>query len=339
MMPPGRLLADTRINKEISFEQIERVTNISKASLQALENDDSSFFASETYYIGFLKVYGEFLGIDISSLLQAHESIKKIEVPIPIEALTGKEKIPGTRKNTKVFFTLAIGLFGAAGITLFILAGGIFPRITLSRNSEKRSLVYEISEFPWKMDISQKSDLWVSFNEETIWQYTVANVGEDLFVESITAPLKIESTLSSGETLTIGPPRQSVVFLYEKPTLIIERLLENPASNEKREGIKTELRSGVDVPVDVNLSLNFLKSAYFRHEVDDNPPIEGFYNSSRNLSINGRSLQIGVSNAGAVDVLIDGEGVSLGRNGELVAAKIEWKKKDLDYSLILTRLY
>jgi cytoskeletal protein RodZ len=53
----------------------------------ALEAENFSQFPAETYLLGFLKNYGEYLGIDSKELISAYRILKIQEQPVPVEQL------------------------------------------------------------------------------------------------------------------------------------------------------------------------------------------------------------------------------------------------------------
>ncbi len=59
----GSILKEARLAKKFSFEQVENATKIRAKFLEAIEKDDYSLLSSVAYAKGFVKNYGEFLGI------------------------------------------------------------------------------------------------------------------------------------------------------------------------------------------------------------------------------------------------------------------------------------
>ncbi len=60
----GKLLAQKRKEKSLSFNQISEIIKINPEYLEALETGEYAKFPSEVYIKGFLKNYSRFLGID-----------------------------------------------------------------------------------------------------------------------------------------------------------------------------------------------------------------------------------------------------------------------------------
>lgn len=65
----GNLLKNERQKRNLTLQQVEEETRIREKNLEAVENNDWREFPSETYTIGILKSYGDFLGINQEKLL------------------------------------------------------------------------------------------------------------------------------------------------------------------------------------------------------------------------------------------------------------------------------
>ncbi|MDR1363290.1 MAG: helix-turn-helix domain-containing protein, partial [Spirochaetaceae bacterium] len=83
----GEQLKAARESKGLAIDDVEREINIARKYLAALEAEDFSQFTAETYVLGFLKNYGEYLGLDVKELLSLYRIIKIQEEPIPVEQL------------------------------------------------------------------------------------------------------------------------------------------------------------------------------------------------------------------------------------------------------------
>lgn len=68
MKTVGQILAEARTAKGITFAEAERATKIRPEILQALEEDNFSTIPGPTYIKGFIKNYGEYLGLDMDHL-------------------------------------------------------------------------------------------------------------------------------------------------------------------------------------------------------------------------------------------------------------------------------
>ena len=65
----GDKLRTQREQRGSSIEQVARDTNIAKRFLIALEEENFEIFPGETYLLGFLRNYAEYLGLDPENMV------------------------------------------------------------------------------------------------------------------------------------------------------------------------------------------------------------------------------------------------------------------------------
>jgi cytoskeletal protein RodZ len=92
MEPLGLYLKQVREGKKLTIDKVIEDTFIMKKFIIAIEDDDFSSFPGEAYLKGFLRNYGEYLGLDPSDLISRYERIKMSEMPSPTELLIPKPK-------------------------------------------------------------------------------------------------------------------------------------------------------------------------------------------------------------------------------------------------------
>jgi cytoskeletal protein RodZ len=68
----GEILREARHRKQVTLEDVSRVTKIKVAILEQLEADEFDRLVSPTYTKGFLKLYAEYLGLDSQELIAAY---------------------------------------------------------------------------------------------------------------------------------------------------------------------------------------------------------------------------------------------------------------------------
>lgn len=83
----GEKLKQARLDKNYSLEQAAQETHISKRFIEAMEEEKSSIFPAETYLLGFLRNYSEYLGINADEIITLYKNIKIQEQPIPMDEL------------------------------------------------------------------------------------------------------------------------------------------------------------------------------------------------------------------------------------------------------------
>ncbi|MDR3355761.1 MAG: helix-turn-helix domain-containing protein [Spirochaetaceae bacterium] len=128
----GERLRAERETKGLSIEDAARETNIARKYIAALEEEDFSQFPAETYILGFLRNYGEYLGLNIENLISQYRIIKIQEQPVPVEQLLNKAPPDLPRILLK-------SLLVVAGLAL--AAGGAYRFFLLPKNKEAETAV------------------------------------------------------------------------------------------------------------------------------------------------------------------------------------------------------
>jgi len=91
----GEKLRLARERNNLTLDQIARDTHVAKRFLKALEDEDFSVFPGETYVMGFLRNYSEYLGLNPEELIVVYRNIKIQEQPLPMsELLDSRPKRP-----------------------------------------------------------------------------------------------------------------------------------------------------------------------------------------------------------------------------------------------------
>ena len=110
----GQKLISSRESLGYSIEQIARETNIAKSYLIALESEDFESFPGETYLLGFLRNYSEYLGLNPEDMITLYRNMMIQEQPAPIEELLDKRNsvAPGAVIGIIVAIVVALGAAG-----------------------------------------------------------------------------------------------------------------------------------------------------------------------------------------------------------------------------------
>ena len=84
----GTYLKEAREARKLSIKDVARQTNITPKYIEALENEDYSQFPGETYALGFLKNYSDFLALDTDHLLKLYRGHQIDQSQTPLKELT-----------------------------------------------------------------------------------------------------------------------------------------------------------------------------------------------------------------------------------------------------------
>ncbi len=131
----GDRLRESRETQSYTLDQIARDTRISKRYLQAFEKEDFSVFPGETYLVGFLRNYTQYLGLDSDEFISLYRNIKIQEQPIPMDELIhGKTKTP----PAYLIAGIAVGVVAivVGGFFLFRALRGRFPQEIVEEESQ-----------------------------------------------------------------------------------------------------------------------------------------------------------------------------------------------------------
>ncbi|MCX6761598.1 MAG: DUF4115 domain-containing protein [Candidatus Moranbacteria bacterium] len=112
----GEKLKKLRSDKRIALNEVSRVTKIRVEYLQCLEDGEYDELPADVYVRGFLKSYGDFLGVDEHSLVKLFEKEKGIKKNLE------KSKNPG-KINSKIKpLNISAFIFTPKKIALFFVA-------------------------------------------------------------------------------------------------------------------------------------------------------------------------------------------------------------------------
>ncbi|MBI2906560.1 MAG: helix-turn-helix domain-containing protein [Chloroflexi bacterium] len=111
----GETLRQARLDKGLSLDDAEKATRIRKKHLKALEEEDFSRLPETVYVRGFIRLYAQHLGLDVSellSLLPREPRAKRIQ---PLPNLPG----PPPRVGSWLLGLVVIALMGVGGYYLY----------------------------------------------------------------------------------------------------------------------------------------------------------------------------------------------------------------------------
>lgn len=114
----GPIFREARAKSGKTIEDAVRETKIAKKYLIAIEDENFDIFPGETYLLGFLRNYSQFLGLDPDEMVLKYRDYKIQEQPAPIEQLTAKPK------NTRRYLlTILVALLVISSVLYILLSG------------------------------------------------------------------------------------------------------------------------------------------------------------------------------------------------------------------------
>jgi cytoskeletal protein RodZ len=135
----GRKLREAREKHSYNLEQIARDTNISKSFLEALEEENFGVIPGDTYVLGFLRNYGEYLGLNPEELVGLYRNLRIQEQPMPMSELLQGRPRTGRPRSRVLALVLVVAAVAAVGVFLGVRYG--LPRRgeTAARQAEPRA--------------------------------------------------------------------------------------------------------------------------------------------------------------------------------------------------------
>lgn len=161
MEPLGLYLKQVRESKKLTIDKVIEDTFIMKKFILAIEDDDFSSFPGEAYLKGFLRNYGEYLGLDPSDLISRYERIKMSETPLPTELLIPKPKVFFSRMLL-IILAVVFAIAVIVGVGAVVMA----MRTTMANSAPKT--VEEIESEKEKARSEKKKSLLVKEKKKDV---------------------------------------------------------------------------------------------------------------------------------------------------------------------------
>jgi transcriptional regulator with XRE-family HTH domain len=363
----GIKLRAAREEKGYTIDQVCRDTNITNRYIDALEKEDFSVFPGEPYLLGFLRNYGEYLGLDVEKLLANYRALKIQEVPIPMEQLL--RSFPRTStiiRNTAII----LALLAAAGGGFYYFKTRPAPDAVLSLESMQPA-EYIIEGNFLERRLYRGDSVLVPLGVER-YKLELVNIGESLTIavssgvqmildigQEAGMDLNEDGRLDIRITAADFVKRDSAVgallrfdvdYVQAGAELASETILAEPgaAVNPKSTAAPIPVVFTSPTAYPFTLQANFQGYCMFRWEIlaerDRRGRNERYFQRSEETSIQAQNgIRLWISNAAAVKIQIIGGGqtvpLDIGGAGEVVAADIRWlRDEDGRFRLGLSRL-
>jgi cytoskeletal protein RodZ len=369
----GNKLRTARESKGYSYDQVSRETNIAGRYIQALEEEAFDVFPGEAYLLGFLRNYGEYLGLNPQELQAGYRALKIQEQPVPVEQLLhSPSRAPRIIRNVViVVLVLAAGGFGA----WFFLNRP--QRIEPVNVMEHRDTVNHLMDGPSLDRRFYRGDAVLIPLGDNSYKVELASLGEAVTLDTPSGTKIIdlgqEVTLDLDQDSNYDVVVTAVDFSKSNPNDGVQlrfdaEYLSVPAENgggpaagaagivpgAPDAAVNAVAAASAPVvftspnPYPFTIQANFQGYCLFRWEIlaerDRQGRKEEYFQRSSELSILAQNgVRIGVSNAAAVKIQVIGGGhtvpLEIGNAGEVVVADIRWiRDEDGRYRLVLLRL-
>jgi cytoskeletal protein RodZ len=348
----GDKLRKTREDKGYSYEYVGRETNIAQRYLEALENEDFSKFPGEPYLLGFLRNYGEYLGLNVDELHSLYRSIKIQEQPVPVEQLL---RSPRTFPKPLLAALIILPVLLAVALAAYFLFVRISPE-PVQAGIAQRPMEY-LLEGPFLERRFYRGDT------------VLIPLGEERFkteLESLDDPLTLTVPGGSAALNLFGdtdvdlngdgiadvrvtlsdydknsPEAGALIRFTVNPSSVPDPAL--PGISAAQSGTGTVIFTSTNT-YPFTLEAQFQNYCLFRWELDRRERTERYFSRGERLNVPVQNtIRLWISNATAVTVVLNGAGrnvtLDLGSAGEVVVIDLRWlRDNDGRYRLTQYRL-
>ena len=349
----GETLKEAREAKGATIPQIALDLNISKEYLAALEEEQFEIFPAETYLLGFLRNYSDYLGLDVDKTVTLYKNYKISEEPAPLEELVGQQRQPVRIPGKLV---LIVVILAAAGAGIWYGFQYFAPRFQSSETPVEvyKPVEYSLDQTSAEWQLHEGDHILVPYLDGEIRMNVVLEQNRcrieisDLPEEDINLFPGDEKILPGGEGIPVL--RLKLIALDENGArLYIERtdvaapavqetaVQDLPVNPDMVEDAESLLLAGMDKPENFTLNAQFNSYCLFRYQVDGDTPVEKYYSDGDRIRLDvERQLMLWGSSGGAVSLSISGVSVDPGKSGEVLVKLIKWVENDEGkYDLVL----
>lgn len=352
----GDTLKSSREERGYSIEQVARDTNIARRFIIALEEENFSEFPGDTYLLGFLRNYSEYLGLDPERMSSLYKNMQLQEQPAPMEELIETRR--GPSKAAVLIAVVAVVLLAGGGAAYYFLAGGKEQAPAPAEQEEQERSVreqevsYEMTEEILERRFGEGAVIGVRFGEQ-VKRLEVAEVAQEVrlvfssgsAVFSLGDERPVDMDGDGENDLRLGvydiDRSNSTAVLRLDRSLIAregeEAEMQEPAESgapaavgstseeERREEPRTILTA--EEPEPFTISAVMRGFCMVRYEKDGDIRDQRYFDKGESFRLDvSRQATIWVSNAGSFNAKIRGEEVSLGGAGEVAVKMFRWEE-------------
>jgi cytoskeletal protein RodZ len=357
----GERLRSTRELKKLTIKDIAKETNISSRYLEAIEDEEFDKIPGETYVLGFLRTYAEFLKLDGDEIVQGYKGYKIGESATPLEELT-KPTGPFVLSSVQNVFTQYKKAFYIAGgvlgilIIIWLLSSIFSSDIKIKEQDTTDDIKKEFSTNKNSSDNDNIKNLALSddranvlvYKNETV-QFLVDNkevvfLLKDIKENSVVVELMPGNLI---ETIEIEKPKTiQVKDTQREITLTLKALTENrakifvmlgkksgPESPEVQKPVVVEEPSGTQLIAQDRKNLKIIFEAEFLNKTYLDLYLDGMHKKNGMMPAGVKErweasevIQLRIGNAGGLKATINGKIYSFGLSGQVANKIVTWQK-------------
>ena len=362
MVSYGESLREEREKKGLDLYKVSRDISIDIRYLEGLENEDTSEFPGEAYFIGFLRTYANYLELDTEYLIKLYHNKQLQEAPTPKELYS--------KKHSKGFLItiISISFVLVAAVVAFIL---IFINVNKKKVDEnvvidntQKTTQYELTDRKFQRRVYKGDQLLIPTDNDgkiilTV-RDTVSSFGIDCPSGTYYVELAEESEIDvNGDNIT-----DMIVYVSDisstdesrgaEINILLNQGIDNGMYTSNSEDIplvsdlngkhpyKVILEDNRAYPFTINAS--FRGPCLFRDKVDNNEAVETYFSRGETFTAtpkNGIRLWISNNNTVKIAIIADSRtfDLDIGSPGQVFVEDIKWiKDTDGKYKLVVMEL-
>ena len=361
----GEKLRQARESRKLTIKNVVSETNMSPSYIEALEDEDFDKFPSETYIIGFLKTYSEYLKLDSKEIIALYKSYKIGESATPLEELTRPTKSQFSI-NLISFYERYRNLvfFGIVAVISVLIIWGVWA---MNRSEVKIDGSDSVSQIKknyaesqnakikniTSLQLSNDKGMPLVYKEEAI-QFLVDNKEVVFLLKDISNNKVTVNFLNNDNDIVLDINKQASVILAECPReilLTLKGLTESRAkimielgrnlkvetatvtdeqdTNVKpvTDGDNTKVIAQSDKSLKITFEVEFIQKSFIEIYLDGNFKQRGFMPAgSREKWEASKNIQVKLGNAGGIKCKINEKEFVFGKSGQVANKLITWKR-------------
>lgn len=374
----GEKFKTARNTRGSTIEQVARDTHIAKHFIAALEEEDFSLFHGDTYVLGFIRNYADYIGLEPVEMLNLYKNFKIQEQPPPIKELLYKKP---SRTWLVVLIIVLLGCLGGGGFYLY--REGLLFTPALNSHEAPPPPLPVVS--PQQYDFSGEAPFERTFiaGDEVVLQrggqrytFSISSIESSV---SLLTPLESMSLnegeeayarIPSGEglikivclgiDLTASPSRAVLNFAPYAEAAGVSGGEDGPAPADAAEAepVSSSATGSTNTPSRVKpsrtlreaarpepfmLEIEFRGYCLFRYRADNQNREERYFRSGETFRIDvRREIRLWYSNGASLRARVAGTEINLGKPGEVGAVMLHWTQEDggaRTYRLELAPMY
>jgi transcriptional regulator with XRE-family HTH domain len=357
----GEKLRSAREVRRLSIKEVSKETNITSNYIEALEDEDFEKFPGETYLIGFLRSYAEYLKIDADEIVKLYKGYKIGESATPLEELTKPTRSPllvtmstiyNKYKNFFYIGEIAISLF-----LVILIFSSIFSKNVKNVDGDDKLKDLKNNQAKHLSDIGNYNKLILT--NGTGYAIVAKNEGVFFSVDQRDAMFILREIKSKEEVvLEISPGNVIETIEKNKPKLLtikgcprdveftLNAIAENSAkikialgkrldgdekdaeTAEKPKEIKdSKVIARDEKNLNITFEADFTQKSFIEVYLDGMLKKRGMVPAGTKDRYEASShIQIRIGNAGGVKIRINGKDYNWGGPGAVANKIITWKK-------------